>query len=313
MPDEVRISVVIPCYNGAAFLADTLASVVAQTYQPWEILVVDDGSTDASAEVAASFGPRVRVIRQTNQGESVARNRGIDEARGDWVAFLDADDLWDTTKLACQAAAVACGVVGVSTLHYRFGASGDGRDGVPGAGVTEYQIRQVAVTNPIHLSSLMVRRGLPVRFPVWTRYAEDLVYCLDLLCLGRIGTVREPLTGYRLHARGQSASPRVVLRWHETVEWWLQEHGHVLPVEDGRHIATAWVNRIEQAGVNAYWRRDWEMYEAVRLHLKDRGLLDRLDPVLSKPLLPKWVYCTKDWAEQTLRLTRERARGGEHK
>src|SRR4051812_13046945 len=98
------ISVVIPCYNGALYLRETLESALAQNYAPLEILVVDDGSEDDSAAIAESCGAPVRVIRQPNQGESVARNRGIDEARGDWVAFLDADDLWEPEKLERQVA-----------------------------------------------------------------------------------------------------------------------------------------------------------------------------------------------------------------
>jgi glycosyltransferase involved in cell wall biosynthesis len=88
MTGQVRISVVIPCFNGAQFLRETLESVRHQTYPAHEVIVVDDGSTDDSAAIA---GPPVRVIRQTNQGESVARNRGIDEATANWIAFLDAD------------------------------------------------------------------------------------------------------------------------------------------------------------------------------------------------------------------------------
>jgi glycosyltransferase involved in cell wall biosynthesis len=87
------ISVITPCYNGAMYLRQTIESVLAQTYPPLEMIVVDDGSTDDSAAIAESFGPPVRVIRQTNQGVSAARNRGIAEARGDYLHFLDADDL----------------------------------------------------------------------------------------------------------------------------------------------------------------------------------------------------------------------------
>jgi glycosyltransferase involved in cell wall biosynthesis len=87
------VSIVIPCYNGAAFLAQTLGSAVWQSRPPLEVIVIDDGSTDNSAAIAEQMGPPVRVIRQTNHGESVARNRGLAEAKGSHVLFLDADDL----------------------------------------------------------------------------------------------------------------------------------------------------------------------------------------------------------------------------
>jgi hypothetical protein len=101
MPRELpAISIITPCYNGARFLADTLASAASQTHPPLEIIVIDDGSTDGSAEIAERFGPPVRVIRQPNRGESVARNRGLSEARGSHVLFLDADDLLAPGALA---------------------------------------------------------------------------------------------------------------------------------------------------------------------------------------------------------------------
>ena len=93
------ISVVIPCYNTARYLRETLESALNQTLPPLEVIVVDDGSTDDSAAIAESFGDAVRVIRQHNQGESVARNRGIAEARGTHLLFLDSDDLLHPSAL----------------------------------------------------------------------------------------------------------------------------------------------------------------------------------------------------------------------
>src|SRR6266550_4530573 len=100
------ISVVVPTYNGATLVADAVRSILSQTVPPREILVVDDGSTDDTPEVCAKFPAPVRYIRQPNGGVSAARNRGIAEARGDWIALADADDVWLPTKLEVQLAAV---------------------------------------------------------------------------------------------------------------------------------------------------------------------------------------------------------------
>ncbi|MBI3558629.1 MAG: glycosyltransferase [Deltaproteobacteria bacterium] len=101
MPSPM-VSVVIPNYNYARFVGQAIESVLAQTFTDFEIIVVDNGSTDNSLEVLKTFGRRIRVVAQENRGQSGSRNRGIEESRGKLVAFLDADDLWRPTKLEKQ-------------------------------------------------------------------------------------------------------------------------------------------------------------------------------------------------------------------
>jgi glycosyltransferase involved in cell wall biosynthesis len=101
------VSVVIPAYNAARFLPDALDSVLAQTFRDLEVLVIDDGSTDATPETLARYRSPVRCIRQSNAGVSTARNRGIAEACGRYVAFLDADDTWMPHRLENQMKALA--------------------------------------------------------------------------------------------------------------------------------------------------------------------------------------------------------------
>ena len=97
----MKTSVVIPAYNAAAFLARCLESVFAQTVQAEEVIVVDDGSSDRTAEVAAGFAG-TRVIRRPNGGPGAARNTGIHAATGEWIAFLDSDDIWVPRKTEIQ-------------------------------------------------------------------------------------------------------------------------------------------------------------------------------------------------------------------
>lgn len=97
------VSCIIPVFNGERFLGEAIESVLSQTWNKVELLIIDDGSTDGSADVASSFAPHARCIRhETNLGPSAARNRGIAEAKGELVAFLDADDLWCAQKLEKQ-------------------------------------------------------------------------------------------------------------------------------------------------------------------------------------------------------------------
>jgi glycosyltransferase involved in cell wall biosynthesis len=103
----VAISVVVPLYQMGHAIERTLASALAQTHPPAEVIVVDDGSTDDGPErVRTTFGDAVRLVRQENAGAGPARNRGVQEARSRWIAFLDADDLWLPDHLAVLAAAV---------------------------------------------------------------------------------------------------------------------------------------------------------------------------------------------------------------
>jgi glycosyltransferase involved in cell wall biosynthesis len=99
LPEKFIVSVVIPAYNAAEFLGEALDSVLAQTYQPLEVIVVDDGSEDESPQVVATYADKVTYIQKERAGPASARNIGIRASSGEWVAFLDADDLWMPTLL----------------------------------------------------------------------------------------------------------------------------------------------------------------------------------------------------------------------
>src|SRR5712692_851790 len=107
------VSVVIPTFNRARQVQAALKSVLAQTYREFEVIVVDDGSTDGTGEalqeiisLEGSNGKQIRYFFQPNQGQSAARNQGTEEARGEWVAFLDSDDVWLPEKLEWQVRAI---------------------------------------------------------------------------------------------------------------------------------------------------------------------------------------------------------------
>lgn len=98
-----KVSVIIPAYNAMAYLPETIANVLQQTYTDFEVVVINDGSTDHVQEwITQVKDSRVRLVSQKNRGLAGARNRGIEESQGEYLAFLDADDLWESTKLAQQ-------------------------------------------------------------------------------------------------------------------------------------------------------------------------------------------------------------------
>jgi glycosyltransferase involved in cell wall biosynthesis len=100
---EPMVSAIVCVYNGAEFLASTLDSALAQTYSAFELIVIDDGSTDGSMDLLSKYSdPRIRTIRQSNRGAAAALQAGIDIARGKYVALLDQDDIWEPDKLRCH-------------------------------------------------------------------------------------------------------------------------------------------------------------------------------------------------------------------
>jgi len=103
MDDQLKISAIIPVFNCGEYLGEAIQSVIDQTYQPHEIIVVDDGSTDKSSQVAKSFSSNVKLYRKDKGGTATAINYGVERSTGDALAFLDADDIWLPEKLEKQA------------------------------------------------------------------------------------------------------------------------------------------------------------------------------------------------------------------
>jgi GT2 family glycosyltransferase len=204
-----RVSVVVPCYNGARYLRDAIDGVLAQTHPDVELVVADDGSTDESVAIASSYGARVRVVSQPNAGPATARNLALGHATGEFVALLDADDRFHPTKLARQVACLRARVeTGAVYCGWRL-VDGDGRP-FPEEGWPTVEgdlLRTLVLGNLFHPVSVVVRRhlvdavgGFDARCPV----NEDWDLFLRLSLTGaRWACVNEALCDYRIHA-GQS-------------------------------------------------------------------------------------------------------------
>ncbi len=116
------VSVIVTTYNHEAFIAEAVQSVLAQTYADYEVIVVDDGSTDGTVDQLSRFGDKIHLVRQPNQGIAGSRNTGIQHARGELLAFLDGDDLWEPEKLRWQVAAASehpeSGLIAVDGINF---------------------------------------------------------------------------------------------------------------------------------------------------------------------------------------------------
>ncbi len=237
------VSVIMAVYNGAALLPETLASLQAQTFGDWELVAVDDCSTDDSVAVLERLGdPRVRVIRsEANGGPVVARNRAFAEARGRYVAGLDQDDISLPERFARQVAYLDArpdvSLVSCATDFLVEGRRLPGNWPRPLAPVLIDWL--MLVQNPIAWSSVMFRADAARRLDPFERpsmrYVEDFDLYQRLRPFGRLAQVDEVLMLYRCHAGGASNMFNCTMRAH--AELLLRERHEALLGEDAPDIA----------------------------------------------------------------------------
>jgi glycosyltransferase involved in cell wall biosynthesis len=243
-----RVSVIVPAYNAEAHIRQALESVVAQTFRDWEVVVADDGSTDATAAIAASFGPRVRIVgTATRSGPAAARNAAIAEASGELLAFLDADDYWLPNYLAAQ----------LQLYDLNGGAGGDvgivaanacvlGPTGLLPGTLRDYVVSPPRITlsnllasNPIFILSTVSPRRIVDRaggFAPEVVGAEDHDLWLRITELGyRVLSNPAPLAVYRLSAGSLSRSTTTMARAEQAVYRRALARGNLTPSQ--RRIA----------------------------------------------------------------------------
>lgn len=245
-----RVSVVIPAYNAARYLPQAIDSVLAQTFRDYEVIVVDDGSTDDTPRVLSWYEDEVAVIRQPNQGRAAARNAGIAAARGEYIAFLDADDLWLPEKLERQLALFRRRPeIGWAYCDYR-------RLNEKGPEETTYLRRrglqpppegwilpELLATGVAWTMTVVVRRECFGRvglfdpsFPV----AQDYDMWLRLAAEYEVGCVNEPLALYRRHPEQvtRSSEPGTIAyhNWR-VLRRFTQEYYRRLPRRVRRQVA----------------------------------------------------------------------------
>ncbi len=189
---ENLVSIIIPNFNYAQFLPATIQCVLDQTYKNYELLVVDDGSTDNSKVIISNFvksDSRVKLVQKPNGGLSSARNEGINASSGSFIAFLDADDLWEPKKLANQLRLFADEKVGAVYSDYAFLIDNKPVMHNPNLTRTELKLQDFISENPVlgSASSIVIRREYVIKtgyFDTALRSLEDLDYWFRLKLVG---------------------------------------------------------------------------------------------------------------------------------
>jgi len=204
------ISAIIPTYNYGRFLREAIDSVLAQTYPVLELIVVDDGSTDDTPQILASYGDRIRAIYQTNGGVGAARNRGIAEARGEYVAFLDSDDIWLPAKLEKEIALfdadpdlglVHCGAETFDNSGKILFVSLSGCEGWVGPDLL--RLERTVIAAPGSGTTVPKRVAEEIGgFDPRLQPSEDWDFCYRIAERYRVGFVPEVLVRYRMHGNG---------------------------------------------------------------------------------------------------------------
>lgn len=276
----MRVSVIIPLYNKASLVRRALDSVAAQTFEDFEVVVVDDGSTDEGAQTVESFpDSRVRLVRQRNAGPGAARNRGLTEARGDLVAFLDADDEWLPDYLAESVRlldAYGPEVATITSGYFEFPSGKSNQVMWRARGLTDGVNRVTSDTSPALAVSMLaymspcttVARAEPIR--KWggfydrehCLYAEDAHLWLKLMLNERIAFQLRPLARIHFEASGPTQTRRAV----RPIEPFLvhpEEIEAICPPELRGVLAHILAARaLKTACVLGYWG-DWQRARAL--------------------------------------------------
>jgi len=282
--NEVKCSIVLPLFNGAAYVGETLESIAAQTYQDAELVVVDDGSTDGSAALVeqvcrASASPilsRLLLVTQANQGVAAARNAGIAAARGSWIALIDQDDLWLPGKLYAQVRALEANPsfgwhYTAFTRFYNDGREVAKTDGAPGRLPTWRRL--IAGDLFIPPAASLVRKSVCDAvggFDSAVIPSDDWDFFLKLCARFECGYFAEQLVRFRSHP--QSTGKRQRARIFEAQLVVLDRHGEaaraVMPARLVRHRRAniLWHFGREHAAAGNYAAARTAFRHAVALH-----------------------------------------------
>lgn len=224
------VSVIIPAYNAADFLPDAIASVKQQTFSDWELLIINDGSTDDTVEIVREYqkgNDQIHLINQPNQGVSTARNRGVEASQGQIIAFLDADDQWCSDKLDQHLKHLQSNPhVGVSFAQVEIlHQTGESTGQISSSRLTHLQPEYFLSENPTSTTSnWVIRKEVFIQvggFCPEMSYSEDLEWLIRVRCTTdwQIAGINQVLTRYRTSSGGLSSQLyRMEAGWNQLVD-----------------------------------------------------------------------------------------------
>jgi glycosyltransferase involved in cell wall biosynthesis len=292
------LSVIVPTFNCAPYLPAALDSLLQQTRPADEIIVVDDGSTDDTATVLEAYTNRARVVRQSNQGASAARNAALAAASGRYVAFLDADDICAADRFEKQLAALTATPEAVAcfTGHYTFDTSGRRTEYVvpPSAGIPPplVQAARCLVFPPTLLFDRTKGSGLT--YPAGVTCGEDMLFVAQLRTRGSFLVVPEALYGYRRRP-GQATQAHSVINGFEQRLHWVERHwdGPQHP-GDSTPAETMW-REFAATLKDLYWARERDKFLLIREHLNRHWPANLARPAeLGWHWYPDWLWNAKE-------------------
>lgn len=289
------VSIVMPCYNAAAHLPTSVGSVLAQTFPDWELITIDDGSSDTTLTwLQAQTDERIRPLSQANLGVSAARNAGLALARGRYVAFLDADDTWTTNFLATMVAALEASPEAV--LAYcgwqNLGLPGGrGEPFVP----PDYETAAKAETLfagcrwPIHAALVKREAVLAANgFDPTLTNAEDYALWLNVATTAPIVRVPEVLAFYHFHGGAQASTDhaRAALQHWQAQQQYLARHPDFIDALGAAHVRTLTSGELLKRGYACYWQRKLPAARQIFRAVMKQGYGTLSD---WKYMLPAWL------------------------
>ena len=306
-----KVSAIIPAYNAADTIARAIYSIIRQSVAVDEIIVVDDGSTDNTAEIAAQTLGGIKIVRQRNGGPSAARNAALRIAKNDLVAFLDSDDFWLPDKIQRQLQCLNdsdC-VSGVVTgFEKRWDHKNSRTIHFPGDEELEnFTPIQFVVLSRASPSTLIINRKITgdIAFPEDVVEGEDPIFFGLVRAKGVIRSVDSVLTIRTMHEAQLTQRPGSFARSLHNRREWLARNWRELKVESAAEADRLFWIAAKEDVMARFWARDFSAFNRARIELQSVWPRDcEVEFDLKRQRLPSCIYEAKDFLDLTVRRFR---------